>query len=53
MPYSVTTDLGLHYLSMSLKKDARILWVNPILVFVQVYEFCISLSWCYGLVYAL
>ena len=27
-PHSVASDLGLHYLPMSHKKDARLIWVN-------------------------
>ena len=28
MPHSVASDLGLHCLPMSYKKDARLIWVN-------------------------
>ena len=29
-PQSAASDLGLHCLPMSHKKDARLIWVNPI-----------------------
>ena len=28
MPHSVASDLGLHFLLMSHKKDVRLIWVN-------------------------
>ena len=28
MPHSAASDLGLHYLPMSYKKDTRLIWVN-------------------------
>ena len=32
MPHSAVSDLGLHCLSMSHKKDARFIWVNRFFV---------------------
>ena len=31
-PHSVVSDLGLHYLPMSHKKDARHIWVNNAII---------------------
>ena len=42
MPHSVASDLGLHYLRMSHKKDARHIWVKMQL-------FCLSQKSCRNL----
>ena len=43
MPHSVASDLGLHSLPMSHKKDARIIWVKKVPVG-EVICFCFQLK---------
>ena len=38
MPHSVASDLGLHYLPMSHRKDARHIWVKMQLLELQKFE---------------
>ena len=38
MPHFVASDLGLHYLPMSHKKDARHIWVKHALILLISYE---------------
>ena len=37
-PHSVASDLGLHSLSMSHKKDARHIWVNKCIRVAEIWE---------------
>ena len=37
-PYSVASNLGLHYLPMSHKKDARHIWVKNAIIMLISYE---------------
>ena len=49
MPHSVASDLGLHCLSLSRKKDARLIWANAyscvikegFFIWVLIYQYCI------------
>ena len=43
-PHSVASDLGLHYLPMSHKKDARHIWVK-----MQLHVYCLSHKSCRNL----
>ena len=46
MQHSATFDLGMHCLSMSHKKDARLIWVKSFIVGV----FIIFVLYCYRMV---
>ena len=52
MPHSVASDLGLHCLPMSHKKDARIIWdkVSEYSIGIKHDFLCINIFWPRGLV---
>ena len=44
-PHSVASDLGLHYLPMSHKKDARHIWVKMQLFCLHMYLIRVAKNW--------